>query len=289
MEQPLVSIVIPFFSGVSWLRMALASVENQTYKNMEILVINDGSKENLSGIEKEYELDIRIINKVNGGPASARNVGIEYSAGKYVAFLDSDDLWLPEKLSEQINFMETYKYVWSQHSYEMFGEGSHRTKIIDTKIYSGKVYRDCFISFKVQTSCVVVLKSILIENNIRFPLEKRYGQDGDFYRQIAKKYELGYVNGIYSKFRIRGNNAGFRAKVQLDDKALTWTEIKDNNEILKQLPVMIISAYQSINVLSKIINLINKKYIHNQDIVEIFSKILYALPYIIFKIYSKKG
>lgn len=288
MEQPLVSIVIPFFSGVNWLKEALSSVQNQAYKNVEVLVINDGSNENINDISEIYNIDIRIINKENGGPASARNLGIEESSGKYIAFLDSDDIWLPEKLFKQISFMESHEYVWSQHSYKMFWEESDRTKVIDTKRYTGNVYRDCFISFKIQTSCVVVLRSVLIENNIRFPLQKRYGQDNDFYRQLAKNYTLGHVDDILSKFRIRGSNAGFRAKVQLDDKASTWREINNNNEVLNLLPKPITLAYKNTVISSNLINSLGKKHIKNSNIIEFISKMLYVLPYITFKTYAKK-
>lgn len=288
MEQPLVSIVIPFFSGVNWLKEALSSVQNQTYKNIEVLVINDGSNENVSDISEINNINIRMINKENGGPASARNLGIEESSGKYIAFLDSDDIWLPEKLFKQISFMESHEYAWSQHSYKMFWEESDRTKVVDTKRYTGNVYRDCFISFKIQTSCVVVLRSVLIENNIRFPLQKRYGQDNDFYRQLAKNYTLGHVDDILSKFRIRGSNAGFRAKVQLDDKASTWREIKNNNEVLNLLPRPITLAYKNTVISSNIINFLGKKHIKNSNIIEFISKMLYVLPYVTFKIYAKK-
>lgn len=288
MEQPLVSIVIPFFSGVNWLKEALSSVQNQAYKNIEVLVINDGSNENINDISEIYNINIRIINKENGGPASARNLGIEESSGKYIAFLDSDDIWLPEKLFKQISFMESHEYVWSQHSYKMFWEESDRTKVIDTKRYTGNVYRDCFISFKIQTSCVVVLRSVLIENNIRFPLQKRYGQDNDFYRQLAKNYTLGHVDDILSKFRIRGSNAGFRAKVQLDDKASTWREIKNNSEVLNLLPKPITLAYKNTVISSNVINSLGKKHIKNSNIIEFISKMLYVLPYITFKTYAKK-
>lgn len=286
MEQPLVSVVIPFYSGVHWLKEALTSVQNQTYKNLEVLVVNDGSKEDISDIIKTYKLNVKVINKKNGGPASARNLGIEKSRGKYIAFLDSDDIWLPDKLSKQISYMESEKYVWSQHSYKMFWENSDRTKIIDTKLYSGNVYKDCFISFKIQTSCVVVLRNILIEKKISFPLGKRYGQDGDFYRQIAKFYPLGYVDGVYSKFRIRGTNAGFRARVQINDRASIWKEIKEDKEILEMLPCPVIFAYKMTSLLSDSINYINK-YIKNETVIEVISKLKYVLPYAIFKLYSK--
>jgi len=289
MEQPLVSVVIPFYSGINWLKEAINSVLNQTYMNIEVLVINDGSLENVEDLAKEYDSSIKIINKENGGPASARNMGIEIASGKYIAFLDSDDLWLPDKLLKQISYMESKNYVWSQHSYEMFWNDNNKTKVINTQIYLGNVYRDCFISFKVQTSCVVVLRSILIDNNIRFPLEKRYGQDGAFYRKIAQKYPLGYIEGIYSKFRIRGGNTGFRAKVQINDKAATWEEIKGDKDVLKILPQPIIFAYKTLSILSNFVNYINNKHIKSENAIEIISKLMYVLPYAIFKLYSKRN
>lgn len=288
MSQPLVSVVIPFYSGLEWLKEALASVQEQTYKNIEVLVINDGSKDNIDEITTLYDLSILIFSKENGGPASARNLGIEKASGKYIAFLDSDDIWLPDKLSKQISYMESEGYVWSQHSYEMFWDGNNRTKIIDTSIYSGNVFRDCFISFRVQTSCVVVLRQLLSENNIRFPLEKRYGQDMAFFKHIARKYPLGYVDGNFTRFRIRGSNAGFRAKVQINDKASTWEEIKYENEILGILPRPVVFAYKLSGLLSSLINTVNKNLIKNDHFVELLSKLTYIFPYSIFRAYSRR-
>ncbi|WP_060678263.1 glycosyltransferase family 2 protein [Virgibacillus halodenitrificans] len=291
MAEPLVSVVIPFYSGVNWLKEALNSVQNQTYKNIEVLVINDGSKEDINELVRLYNININIINKDNGGPASARNMGIEKSTGKYIAFLDSDDIWLPDKLKKQIEQMELRAYVWSQHSYEMFWENSDKTKIISTDIYEGSVYKDCFVSFKIQTSCVVVLKSILIEKNINFPLDKRYGQDGAFYKQIAKHYPLGYIDGVLSRFRIRGTNAGFRARIQINSKATTWKEIKDNKSDLYFLPNGIILAYRLSHFLNKFIVWTNKHVLRgrNEASIEWLSKLMYVFPYSIFKMYSKKS
>lgn len=288
MNQPLVSVVIPFYSGKNWLLEAVDSVLSQTYTNFEVLIVNDGSLESIDDIAEKYgRLNLKIFYKENGGPASARNLGIEKSSGKYIAFLDSDDIWLPDKLYRQINLMESKNIIWSQHSYEMFWEDSDRTKIIDTKIYSGNVYKDCFISFKIQTSCVVVLREVLIKENIRFPLHKRYGEDGDFYKQLAKKYSLEYIDGVLSKFRIRGSNAGFKAEIQINDKATTWKEINEDKNILDELPSSIIFAFKISVKLSAILSHIKRK-IKNEAIIESIAKLLYTFPYLIFKIRYKK-
>jgi len=288
MEQPLVSVVIPFYSEKEWLKEAVNSVLNQSYSNIEILVINDGSKEEITDLSVLNKANIKVIYKENGGPASARNMGIEEATGEYIAFLDSDDLWLPDKLSIQIQEMVLNKYVWSQHSYEMFWNDSNRTKIVDTSHYTGNVFKDCFISFKVQTSCVVVKRSIVLNDNIRFPIDKRYGQDSAFYIQIARNYPLGSIRGIYSKFRIRGQNAGFRAKVQLNYKAKTWEEIKKEQEIISILPVLIVSSFKVISLFSKFINYLEKKIIKSDSKIEKISKAFYFFPYLSFKLHARK-
>lgn len=286
MSQPLVSVVIPFYSRKDWLFEAVKSVENQTYKNIEILIINDGSPEKIDEITNKFKRKIKIINKINGGPASARNMGIKIAKGKYIAFLDSDDIWLPNKLEKQIAYMEENQYVWSQHSYKMFWENSRKTKIVDTSKHFGNVYKDTYISFKIQTSCVVVRREVLVENEFFFP-DMRYGQDLEFFRKISKFYPIGYVNDILSKFRIRGSNAGFRAKVQLYNKAMTWESIKNNNRVLQMLPKPIIFSYIIVKYLSNLVDRINS-LIRNENFIEFFSKCVYLIPYTIFKIYSKK-
>ncbi|STO07250.1 glycosyltransferase family 2 protein [Exiguobacterium aurantiacum] len=287
-KEPLVSVVIPFYSNVKWLKEALESVQDQTYKNIEVILVDDGSKENTSHILSLYRFNSLLVNKKNGGPASARNLGIEVAKGKYIAFLDSDDLWLSNKLTCQIEEMEKGNLKWSQHSYEMFWEKSKKSKEINTEIYQGDVYKDCFISFRIQTSCVVVLRDLLIGENIRFPIEKRYGQDGFFYMQIAKLHPIGFINGIHSKFRIRGKNAGFRAKVQLNSRAEIWNEIKTNQKLLSILPPSVIRAYKLSYSLNRLTKYLNKNFMKSEKIAELFSKIMYFLPYTIFRIHRRK-
>lgn len=288
MEEQMVSVIIPFFSNKEWLKEALISVSFQTYKNIEILIINDGSSEHIDDLVSFSKHPIKIINKKNEGPASARNLGIKESIGVYIAFLDSDDIWLPEKLSTQINYMISKNYVWSQHSYTMFWEDSNKTKKIDTSIYSENVLSDCFISFRVQTSCFVILRKILIQNQIFFPHHIRYGEDIIFFSKIARLFPLGYIEGEYSKFRMRGSNAGFNASVQLNARSTIWNEIKSDNQLIKQLPSFIIFAYKLCEIFSKLTHYLKKTFFTNRICVELVSKLLYSFPYVIFQLFSKK-
>lgn len=119
--KELVSIIIPFYSNKEWLIECLDSVKNQSYKNYEIILINDGSKEYIEDICSDYS-NLLYIKHKNLGVSSARNTGILKSKGKYIAFLDSDDLWETNKLEEQLNFMRRNNYKWSHTSYKLFGK-----------------------------------------------------------------------------------------------------------------------------------------------------------------------
>src|SRR5689334_17679721 len=111
--NPLVSVVIPAFNRAFILPEALDSVLAQTWKDFEILVVDDGSTDDSETALRPYveRFGVRFLRQANQGPAAARNRGIEAARGKYVAFLDSDDLWLPIKLSAQIPRMEAHPDV----------------------------------------------------------------------------------------------------------------------------------------------------------------------------------
>ena len=100
--KPKVSVVIPTYNSSQFIVETLESVFAQTYKDYEIIVVDDGSTDNTKEVLQPYTSRIKYIYKENGGPASARNVGIKSAQGEYIAFLDSDDRWLPEKLEKHI-------------------------------------------------------------------------------------------------------------------------------------------------------------------------------------------
>ena len=103
-EQPLVSVIIPVYNGARYLRAALESVFAQTYRPFEVIVVDDGSTDD-SGVIAQSFSDVRYIHQANQGVAAARNNGIEAARGEFLAFLDQDDLWSPEKLRLQIQHM----------------------------------------------------------------------------------------------------------------------------------------------------------------------------------------
>tara|TARA_B110000003_G_C16566456_1_gene502576 strand:+ start:503 stop:1255 length:753 start_codon:yes stop_codon:yes gene_type:complete len=122
----IVSIITPSFNSEKFIKSCIKSVINQTYKNWEMLIVDDCSIDNTARFIKEIaEKDARIkgvyLDK-NIGSAAARNIAIQKASGRYIAFLDSDDLWDPEKLEKQISFMKDKSIVFSYSSYHSISE-----------------------------------------------------------------------------------------------------------------------------------------------------------------------
>ena len=138
----LVTVITPMYNSGKYIEETLNSVISQTYENWELFIIDDGSSDNcvelVSDFKKNDDRIKLIINEENQGAAISRNIGIRAANGRYIAFLDSDDLWVPTKLEEQINFMSQNQLALSYSSYEKIDEfGNHikNIKKLFTKFY----------------------------------------------------------------------------------------------------------------------------------------------------------
>ena len=103
-KNPLVSVVIPTYNRAWVIKEAVDSVLAQDYKDFELIIVDDGSTDNTSDVLASYGEDVRVLFQENRGVSAARNRGVAEASGHFVAFLDSDDLWLPKKLSIQVEF-----------------------------------------------------------------------------------------------------------------------------------------------------------------------------------------
>lgn len=127
-QDDLVSIIMPSYNTADFISETIDSVLNQSYKNWELIIVDDCSTDNTDEIIKKYLSDQRIRylkNEKNSGAAVSRNYALREAKGKWIAFLDSDDLWLPEKLELQVNFMKYHNYNFSYTSYEEVDENGN--------------------------------------------------------------------------------------------------------------------------------------------------------------------
>jgi len=121
-SNDLISVIIPFYNEEDYFENCIFSVLRQTYNNIEVIIVNDGSKlvykEKLDNLQKLQPNKIKVLHHPNNlGVSAARNTGIDAATGKYIAFLDADDEWLPHKLEHQLNLMRENKLNYIHGSY----------------------------------------------------------------------------------------------------------------------------------------------------------------------------
>ncbi len=164
-EQDLVSVVIPFYNEEDYFDDCIYSVLNQTYQNIEIIIVNDGSDKNfyekLIALKQKYPNKINLFHKKNGGVSSARNLGIQKATGKYISFLDADDFWLPHKVEHQVRIIKEKKLDFIHNSYYLIDQ---KERILGKFLSKSLNYRQLIKSCDIGLSTVMLSAKISKEN-----------------------------------------------------------------------------------------------------------------------------
>lgn len=283
----LVSVIIPFYKGKQWLETAIESVLSQTYKNIEVIVINDGSPEDISGIYAKYAEKLIFIDQENKGVAVARNEGMKTAKGEYIAFLDADDIWLPEKLEKQIKYMQLNKLKWSHCAYFRFIDGDSKLVYFPCNIF-GFIYPLIYVWSPIATPCVVIRRDLLQEHpDFIFPAGVKAGEDSFLWRKIGKYYDLGYIPEALAKVRIRkslhfAQNAAYNSIIQINGRT-KFLEYKDEaKKITPRAPFVMLLAATYWCLLSK--NILSLAPTSWQTTREVLGRLLYLPSYCIFRI-----
>lgn len=202
-ENDLVSIIVPVYNSEKFIKDTIKTVKEQTYENWELILVNDCSTDNSKEIIEEYEQKdkrIHLINlEKNSGAAIARNTGIEKANGKYVAFLDADDLWNKEKLEKQVKFMKDNDYEFTFTGYEFADEnGKGNGKIV--KVPEKINYKQALKNTIIWTSTVIFDARKINRNLIKMPNVK--SEDTATWWNILKTNHIAYgVNEVLSYYR----------------------------------------------------------------------------------------
>ncbi len=200
----LVSVVIATYNMGRYLPQAVQSVLSQTYAHVEVQIVDDGSTDDTAQIIRRWDQDerVRVYRQSNGGQAQARNRGVALSKGRYVAFLDADDEWLPQKLSRQIPLFATPEVGVVYSDYEcMDGEGRRLPPKPPTRMYRGRVSAalliDNFVSFQT-----AVVRRECLERHGGFDESVRMGDDYDLWLRLSAHYEFDFVPEATVRYRV---------------------------------------------------------------------------------------
>jgi len=189
-KKPLVSVIIPTFNRDRMLKAAIESVLAQEYQNMELIVVDDGSTDNTAELLNAYGHRLSIISQRNAGVSAARNAGIAAASGRYIAFLDSDDLWLPQKLTMQVQFFNLHPDVLICQTEEIWMRDGRRVnpKLRHQKL-SGMIFEASLHLCLVSPSAVMIRRSLFKEVGL-FDESLPACEDYDLWLRISCHYPV---------------------------------------------------------------------------------------------------
>lgn len=193
--MPEVSVIIPTFNRAQKTIRAVDSVLSQNWKNFEIIVVDDGSTDDTDKALSRYGDSIKYIRQpVNKGVSYARNIGIKNSTATWIAFLDSDDYWLPEKLHVQMKFIKLNQRVVACQTQEIWMKNGMRVNPKRKhKKPSGNIFKQSLRLCLVSPSCVMLKKSLIEEIGF-FDESLPAGEDFDLWLRISCRYPIFLIN-----------------------------------------------------------------------------------------------
>ena len=210
MKDELVSIIIPVYNCEKYIVQAIDTVKQQDYTNWELIIVNDGSNDNsLSKIQKQIEDikgKVKLINfPQNQGVAKSRNTALEYASGKYIAYLDADDLWKKEKMRKQINFMKENNVFFSYTAYERIKEDETFLRTVKVPRKTG--YKDLLKSTIMLTSTIMVDIRKIPKERLKMP-NLKISEDTQTWLNILKTGVVAYgLDENLAKYRQRKKSA----------------------------------------------------------------------------------
>lgn len=206
-----VSVIIPSYNSGHYLKEALDSALAQTFMDYEVVVVNDGSTDSTEAVIRDYEQrypeKIRYIYQNNKGLAAARNTAIQHVTGEYLALLDADDRWLPERLAETVAAMDADQKLGIVHAnITRFASNGNilDTPQRDTRYLTGMIFEHIFLR-RAHLSCPTVLirrrcidKVGLFDENLSY-----LGcEDRELWLRIAQRYAVHYIDKVLALYRI---------------------------------------------------------------------------------------
>ena len=190
MSAPLISVIIPTYNRAAFLPQAVESVYQQTFQDFELIVIDDGSTDGTAQVLKKYQNHLIYRYQANQGVSSARNLGLRMARGKWVAFLDSDDLWLPKKLETQVRFFSQNpeavicqtEEIWVRNGRRVNPQKKHRK-------FSGDIFAPSLLLCLVSPSAVMIQRDLFNQED-GFDETLPACEDYDLWLRISSRFPI---------------------------------------------------------------------------------------------------
>lgn len=234
------SIILPVYNKANTIVQAIDSIYSQTCQDFEIIIINDGSTDNLLDVLNKYAKPIKVISQENKGVSVARNRGVDSAVGEYVCFLDADDMWYPNHLEEILNMMNRFPEVG------YFGT-CHKSSFPDGTVIDGNtrinklgdvIFVEDLIGFVnkyggvLNTNSVCVKRSIITDEKIYFEPGEKLGEDVDVWYRIALKHPIAISTKMTTLYRREYSTA-----TVVTSNATDWCFAKRQQSILNDIDI----------------------------------------------------
>jgi glycosyltransferase involved in cell wall biosynthesis len=228
MDYPLVSVIMPTYNREVLLVEAVDSVIEQSYEHWELIIVDDGSVDNTAAVVNDrYGKDERIkyIHQPNQGQSVARNNGVEFSSGEYIAFLDSDNLWDANRLREGVSVLQENPEVGLCYADVIYIDAnSDEIHRINMPRYTGFVFPKLIVDNFVSMNTVMVRRAVL--PSLRpFNQKNRLDEDYELWLDMSVKNQYFYIPKYLAYYRIEGERISNNFMVRLDANETTVKKI----------------------------------------------------------------
>ena len=210
MNNELISIIMPVYNTDKYITEAINSVLNQTYKNIELIIVDDASTDNSSNIIQSFNTSLIKYIKLekNMGAANARNIGLENSNGKIICFIDSDDIWEKSKLEKQYNYLKKLNvgFVYTKYI-NLYENGKYRK--LNYKFLEFMEYKDLLKNTEIGTSTVMFNTNIISKDKIRMKHLQTCEDTSTWFRITKLGYKAYLFNEILVTHRVRKGSLSY--------------------------------------------------------------------------------
>ncbi|KKD39484.1 glycosyltransferase family 2 protein [Limnoraphis robusta] len=255
--MPQISIIIPVYNGATTIQATIDSVLAQTFSDFELIIVDDGSTDDTLKIISQYgDPRIQVVSSSHAGAAATRNRGLKQASGEYIAFLDADDLWTPDKLEAQLNALQTHleaavAYSWTDFIDEAGSwrqAGRHRT-------VNGEAYAAMLLYNFIESGSNPLIRRDALNTVGGFDESLTGGQDWDLYLRLAARYLFVNVPKVQILYRIRDNSisANITRQEQQVVKVLNkaFSQAPKNLQPLKRKSLALVYKYLACRILEQ--------------------------------------
>ena len=234
-ENPSVSIIMNCFNSEKYLVEAIESVFSQSFTNWEIIFWDNRSTDGSANIAKAYRHKLKyFLATKHTDLGVARNLALNQANGKYVGFLDCDDLFLKDKLKNQITFMEMHDYVMSYSSSIIIDCNGKEIKRRLTKNDSGHIFGKLLRHYEINMQSVLINKSTLVSKDLNFDVSLKFNPDYNLFMRIASMYPIGVLREPLVKYRVRKNSLSSQTlSIAADENKYTLDALYKSSKKLK--------------------------------------------------------